>query len=148
MQNLCTAKDHLENTVTLWFIERNSRKPILYGISNMEVAVFYFEVLSRKLSSGNLLRKLRPSLFDDTGSAQGLEKKISTVQVTSNFISFSQHFLSYHSGGLYFLGETSTCTVEYKNIIVKITQGHPFTITIYISINRPNDLFKHHGYCM
>jgi hypothetical protein len=41
--------------------------------------VSYFEVLSRKLSSGNLLRKLCPSLVDDTGSAQGLEQKFCTV---------------------------------------------------------------------
>lgn len=39
----------------------------------------YFEVISQKLSSGNLLRKLRPSLVDDTGSAQGLEQKFRTV---------------------------------------------------------------------
>jgi len=45
----------------------------------MEVAVCYFEVISQKLSSGNLLRKLRPSLVDDTGSAQGLEQKFRTV---------------------------------------------------------------------
>jgi hypothetical protein len=49
MQNLCIAKDRLENTVNLWFTEGTSRKSILYRINNMKLAVSYFEVLTRKL---------------------------------------------------------------------------------------------------